>query len=127
MREANHYCKRLIFRIKVIELRKRFRNECLGLLIKRQRQNLQTYNICQGHIILIGDDVKRRLQWPLTRVLELIPVNRNDWKSLQLQGFQPNESAKAPNPNSSEINKPLMNQIRSCYKETYKAEHADHK
>ncbi|GFV04285.1 uncharacterized protein TNCV_919061 [Trichonephila clavipes] len=26
-----------------------------------------------GDIVLIGDDVKKRLQWPLVRVIELIP------------------------------------------------------
>ncbi|GFT76390.1 integrase catalytic domain-containing protein [Nephila pilipes] len=109
MRDANHHRKRLKFRVKVIEeLQKRFRSEYLGLLIQRQRQNPQTCNIRQGNIVLIGDDVKIRLQWPLSRVLELIPVNGNDRKSLQLQGVQMTESAKSPYPDFSVVNKPLM-------------------
>ncbi|GFU01002.1 hypothetical protein NPIL_639381 [Nephila pilipes] len=31
-------------------------------------------------------------------------VSGNDWKSLQLQGVQPTECVKSPNPDSSEVN-----------------------
>ncbi|GFT94182.1 DUF5641 domain-containing protein [Nephila pilipes] len=44
---------------------------------------------------------------PIQRVFPL-GVNENDWKSLQLQGVQRTESAKSPNPDSSEANKPVM-------------------
>ncbi|GFQ76375.1 integrase catalytic domain-containing protein [Trichonephila clavata] len=72
--DANHFRKRLRFRAKVIEeLKKRFRNEYLGQLIQRQKQHPQSSNICEGDIVLIGDDWKKRLQWPLARVIKLIP------------------------------------------------------
>ncbi|CAL1266736.1 unnamed protein product [Larinioides sclopetarius] len=54
-------------------MRKRFRIEYLGQLIQRQKQNPQSLNISEGDVVLIGDDVKKRLLWPLTRVIELIP------------------------------------------------------
>ncbi|GFQ77923.1 integrase catalytic domain-containing protein [Trichonephila clavata] len=73
IRDANHFRKRLRFRAKVIEeLKKRFRNEYLGQLIQRQKHP-QSSNNCEGDIVLIGDDWKKRLQWPLVRVIKLIP------------------------------------------------------
>ncbi|GFT77515.1 uncharacterized protein NPIL_19781 [Nephila pilipes] len=85
IRDANRYRKRLRFRVKVIELQKWFRSEYLGLLIQRQRQNTQMCNIRQGDIVLIGDDVKRSLQWPLARVLELIPGKDRLVKTVKLK------------------------------------------
>ncbi|GFX74662.1 integrase catalytic domain-containing protein [Trichonephila clavipes] len=72
-RDANHFRKILRFRAKVIEELKRiFRNEYLAQLIQRQKQHPQSSNIQAGDIILIGDDWKKRLQWPLARVIKLI-------------------------------------------------------
>ncbi|GFV93189.1 integrase catalytic domain-containing protein [Trichonephila clavipes] len=48
VRDANHFRKRLRFRAK-------------------------SSNIQVGDIVLIGDDWKKRLQWPLARVIKLIP------------------------------------------------------
>ncbi|GBL92775.1 hypothetical protein AVEN_161746-1 [Araneus ventricosus] len=59
--------------MRTLELRKRFRSEYLGQLIQRQKQDPQSSNNCEGDIVLIGDDVKKRLQWPLARVIVLIP------------------------------------------------------
>ncbi|GFY40570.1 integrase catalytic domain-containing protein [Trichonephila inaurata madagascariensis] len=42
-------------------------------VVQRHRQNPQSSNIQVGDIVLIGDDVKKRLQWPSARVIELIP------------------------------------------------------
>ncbi|GFS61792.1 integrase catalytic domain-containing protein [Trichonephila clavipes] len=72
--DANHFRKRLRFRAKVIkELKKRFRNDYLGQLIQQQEQHPQSSNIQVGDIVLIGDDWKKILQWPLARVIKLIP------------------------------------------------------
>ncbi|GFX05903.1 integrase catalytic domain-containing protein [Trichonephila clavipes] len=74
VRDANHFRKRLRFRAKEIEeLKRRFRNEYLGQLIQRQKQHPQSSNIQVGDIVLIGNDWKKRLQWPLARVIKLIP------------------------------------------------------
>ncbi|KAF8785753.1 hypothetical protein HNY73_011259 [Argiope bruennichi] len=72
--DCNHLRKRLRFRAKMIQvLRERFRKEYLGQLVQRHRQHPQSSNIQIGDIVLIGDDVKKRLQWLLARVIELIP------------------------------------------------------
>ncbi|GBM89270.1 hypothetical protein AVEN_180421-1 [Araneus ventricosus] len=132
VRDANHFRKRLRFRAKVIEeLRKRFRSENLDQLIQRQKQDPQSSNIREGDIVLIGDDVKKRLQWPLARIIELIPgkdglvrtvklktqsstlirpvqrvfpleLSGNDLTSLPLQKVQLTElSVNSPNPEAS--------------------------
>ncbi|GFW54414.1 integrase catalytic domain-containing protein [Trichonephila clavipes] len=78
MLDGNHLRKRLRFIVKMMkELRERFRKEYLGQLVQRHRQDPQSSNIKVGDIVLIGDDVKKRLQWPLARVMpvELIPGN----------------------------------------------------
>ncbi|GBO26557.1 hypothetical protein AVEN_205168-1 [Araneus ventricosus] len=132
VRDANHFRKRLRFRAKVFEeLRKRFRSEYLGQLIQRQKQDPQSSNVREGYIVLIGDDVKKRLQWPLVRIIELIPgkdglvrtvklktqsstlirpiqrvfpleLSGNDLTSLPLQKVQLTElSVNSPNPETS--------------------------
>ncbi|GFT21338.1 integrase catalytic domain-containing protein [Trichonephila clavipes] len=74
MLDGNDLRKRQIFRVKMIkELRERFRKEYLGQLVQHHRQHPQSSNIQVGDIVLIGNDVKKRLQWPLARVIELIP------------------------------------------------------
>ncbi|GFY77867.1 DUF5641 domain-containing protein [Trichonephila inaurata madagascariensis] len=71
--DANDFRKKLRFRAKLIdELKRRFRNEYLGQLIQRQKQHPQSSNIHLGDIVLIRDDWKKRLQWPLARVIKLI-------------------------------------------------------
>ncbi|GFV62224.1 integrase catalytic domain-containing protein [Trichonephila clavipes] len=73
VRAANHFRKRLRFRAKVIEeLKRRLRNEYLGQLIQQQKHP-QSSNIQVGDIVRIRDDWKKCLQWPLTRVIKLIP------------------------------------------------------
>ncbi|KAF8785801.1 hypothetical protein HNY73_011306 [Argiope bruennichi] len=72
--DGNHFSKRLELRAKMIQvLRERFRKEYLGQLIQCHRQHPQSSNIHIGDILLIGDNVKKRLQGPLARVIELIP------------------------------------------------------
>ncbi|GFV74551.1 integrase catalytic domain-containing protein [Trichonephila clavipes] len=95
MLDGNHLRKRLRFRVKMMrELRERFRKEYLDQLVQRHRQDPQSSNNQNGElstpdppptlknscvrywvgdIVLIDDDVKKRLQWPLARVIELIP------------------------------------------------------
>ncbi|GFW75819.1 integrase catalytic domain-containing protein [Trichonephila clavipes] len=94
VRDANHFRKRLKFRAKVIEeLKRTFRNEYLGQLSQRQKQHPQSLNIQVDDIVLIGDDWKRRLQWPLARVIKLIPV-----KDGLVQ--QTDSSMSCPNPDT---------------------------
>ena len=55
------------------EMRKRFREEYLGLLILQQSQKKQQRQIRIGDVVLIGCDNKKRLDWPLGRVIEIFP------------------------------------------------------
>ncbi|KAF8793328.1 hypothetical protein HNY73_004821 [Argiope bruennichi] len=54
-------------------LRERFRKEYLGQLVQLHRQHPQSSSMQIGDIVLIDDDVKKHLRWPLARVIELIP------------------------------------------------------
>ncbi|KAJ8893608.1 hypothetical protein PR048_006208, partial [Dryococelus australis] len=55
------------------DLRRRFREEYLGLLVqqKNETNNLKALKI--GDIVLISTDNKRRLEWPTRRNLEMYP------------------------------------------------------
>lgn len=58
------------------ELRQRFRREYLGLQIAKVGvKEPRTLKI--GEVVLIGSDSKKRMDWPLGRVMELIP-SRSD-------------------------------------------------
>ncbi|GFW94925.1 integrase catalytic domain-containing protein [Trichonephila clavipes] len=94
VRVSNHFRKRLRFRAKVIEeLKRRFRNEYLAQLIQRQKQYPQSSSIQVGDTVLIGDDWKKRLQWPLARVIKLIP-GKNE------RVPQTDSSVNCPNPDT---------------------------
>ncbi|GFU27332.1 integrase catalytic domain-containing protein [Trichonephila clavipes] len=94
VRVSNHFRKRLRFRAKVIEeLKRRFRNEYLGQLIQRQKQHPQSSSIQVGVTVMIRDDWKKRLQWPLARVIKWIPG-----KNRLVQ--QADSSVNCPNPDT---------------------------
>ena len=58
------------------ELRMRFRSEYLGQLERRSTRSSRTSSIIkQGDLALIARDDKRRLHWPLARVIQVIPGN----------------------------------------------------
>jgi len=65
--------KKLRHRQKIIEdLRKRFRTEYLSqLLLKNSKKEKRKIRV--DDIVLIGDDVHKRIDWPLARVIEMIP------------------------------------------------------
>ncbi|GFU27317.1 integrase catalytic domain-containing protein [Trichonephila clavipes] len=107
VRVSNHFRKRLRFRAKVIEeLKRRFRNEYLGQLIQRQKQHPQSPSIQVGDTVLIRDDWKKRLQWPLARVIKWIPgknrlVSGNDVTNPPHQKVQQADSSvNCPNPDT---------------------------
>jgi hypothetical protein len=65
--------KRIRFRNKLkLELRARFRREYLSLLVQRGKDP-KSPPIQVGDVVLVGADNKRRLEWPLARVVELLP------------------------------------------------------
>ncbi|GFU87539.1 integrase catalytic domain-containing protein [Trichonephila clavipes] len=49
------------------------RKEYHGQSVQRHRQDPQSSDIQVGYIVLIGDDVKKRLQWTLASVIQVIP------------------------------------------------------
>jgi hypothetical protein len=55
------------------DLRKRFRDEYLGLLVHRNTKKVSEHRIRVGDVVLVGCDNKKRLEWPLARVTELFP------------------------------------------------------
>jgi transposase InsO family protein len=57
------------------DLRKRFRLEYLGQLQNVRKRTEDSKLISVGEIVLIGSDNLKRLQWPIGRVLEVLPGN----------------------------------------------------
>lgn len=53
-------------------IQSRFRKEYIGQLVEHKRTN-QSSAINIGDIVLIGSDNKKRYQWPMGRVLEIMP------------------------------------------------------
>ncbi len=56
------------------ELRSRFRTEYLGQLIERSKEN-KHYEFKVGELVIVQVDNKKRLDWPLARIMELFPGN----------------------------------------------------
>lgn len=54
------------------QLKQRFRTEYLGLLVQRG-QDKRCRVISVGDVVLVGDDNKKRLEWPMGRILEVFP------------------------------------------------------
>ncbi|GFX10778.1 DUF1758 domain-containing protein [Trichonephila clavipes] len=64
--------KRMKYRIKLLsDLRQRFRKEYLSELIQKQNDRVREPRI--GEMVLIGNDNKKRLSWPIAKIIELIP------------------------------------------------------
>jgi len=54
------------------QIRTRFRKEYLAMLVQRGKEkNVRAFQV--GEIVLIGADNKKRWEWPIARILELIP------------------------------------------------------
>ncbi|XP_043476289.1 uncharacterized protein LOC122507568 [Leptopilina heterotoma] len=65
--------KKAKYRLKILkDLRVRFRAEYLGQLTIKKGKG-ETRKIKPGDIVLIGDDLHKRLDWPLARVVEIYP------------------------------------------------------
>ncbi|GBO35440.1 hypothetical protein AVEN_98825-1, partial [Araneus ventricosus] len=54
------------------DLRNRFRNEYLGLLVQRTKCR-DTRKLAVGDVVLVGADNCKRINWPLGRVTDIIP------------------------------------------------------
>lgn len=54
------------------ELRDRFRSEYLGLLIQKKNPKKIRVELKVGDVVLVGSEGRKRLDWPLARIVELI-------------------------------------------------------
>lgn len=66
------------------DFRKRFRTEYLGMLKSRNKQ-IKTNEINLGDIVLIGNDISKRIDWPLAKVIGKIPGKDGVIRLVRLQ------------------------------------------
>jgi hypothetical protein len=59
------------------ELKERFRKEYLGLLVQRGKEN-KTRQYKVGEIVFVERDDKKRIFWPMARIIELFPGKDGD-------------------------------------------------
>ncbi|GFV05381.1 DUF5641 domain-containing protein [Trichonephila clavipes] len=77
--------RRMKYRIKLLSvLRQRFRKEYLSELIQKQNDN-QVREPRIGEMVLIGNDNKKRLSWPIAEIIELIPGRDGEIRTVQLK------------------------------------------
>ncbi|GFX42060.1 integrase catalytic domain-containing protein [Trichonephila clavipes] len=76
--------KRVKFRAMLLkDLRGRFRKEYLGLLVQKTHKTTRALKV--GEIVLIENPNKKRLYWPLGKVIELIPGRDGKVRTLKLR------------------------------------------
>ncbi|GBL91767.1 hypothetical protein AVEN_71402-1 [Araneus ventricosus] len=81
---AKHYRQRVRYRMKLLEeLRGRFRKEYLGQLIWNLSREHRSIKV--GDMVFLVDDYKRRLNWPLTRIVELLPGRDGNARTVKLR------------------------------------------
>ncbi|GFT10479.1 DUF5641 domain-containing protein [Nephila pilipes] len=77
--------KRIKYRSKLLkDFRQRFRKEYLGQFVQKHNEK-QSRNPQIGEIVLIGDDNKKRLFWPLAKIIELIPERDGKIRTVKLK------------------------------------------
>ncbi|GFT19368.1 integrase catalytic domain-containing protein [Trichonephila clavipes] len=77
--------KRMKYRIKLLsDLRQRFRKEYLSELIQKQNAN-RVRESRIGEMVLIGNDNKKRLSWPIAKIIELIPGRDGEIRTVRLK------------------------------------------
>ncbi|GFS70336.1 integrase catalytic domain-containing protein [Trichonephila clavipes] len=85
-RDTVNLRKRVRYRQKLLnDLRHRFRKEYLGLLIQNKNKKGPLSEVRLGEIVLIGDDIKKRMHWPLSKVIPLIPGKDGKIRTVELK------------------------------------------
>ncbi|GFX71100.1 putative RNA-directed DNA polymerase from transposon X-element [Trichonephila clavipes] len=85
-RDTVNLRKRVRYRQKLLnDLRHRFRKEYLGLLIQNKNKKGTLLEVRLGEIVLIGDDIKKRMHWPLAKVIRLIPGKDGKIRTVELK------------------------------------------
>ncbi|GFY10747.1 integrase catalytic domain-containing protein [Trichonephila clavipes] len=78
--------KRVRYQQKLLnDFRHRFRKEYLGLLIQDKNIKGLFLELQLGEIVLIGDDIKKRMYWPLAKVIRLIPGKDGKIRTVELK------------------------------------------
>ncbi|GBM15711.1 hypothetical protein AVEN_262883-1 [Araneus ventricosus] len=72
---SNFYKRRLRY-IQIVyqAFRKRFRHKYLGTLKTSRKKVVRNCKLKEGEIVLIGSDDKKRLSWPLGKIIQLFMV-----------------------------------------------------
>ncbi|GBN50274.1 hypothetical protein AVEN_255564-1 [Araneus ventricosus] len=84
--DQGHFQKRIRFRSKLLnDLKQRFRREYLGQLVQRKKDKKYVREPRLGEIVLVGDDTKKRLLWPLAKIIELIPGKDGKVKTVRVK------------------------------------------
>lgn len=82
----SHFAKRLRYRQKLRdELRKQFRIQYLGQLARRKSFKRTSPQIAIGDIVFVGNDLQKRLNWPLARIKEIFPGKDGIVRVVKLQ------------------------------------------
>ncbi|GFX42285.1 integrase catalytic domain-containing protein [Trichonephila clavipes] len=76
--------KRMKYRIKLLSDLRRFRKEFLSELIQKQNDN-RVREPRIGEMVLIGNDNKKRLSWPIAKITELIPDRDGEIRTVRLK------------------------------------------
>ncbi|GFX04968.1 integrase catalytic domain-containing protein [Trichonephila clavipes] len=71
--DSSHQRKRIRYHAKLFrDSRSRCRREYLSQLIQRHKQNQDKREPIVGEIVLVGNDSKKRINWPLAVIVELV-------------------------------------------------------
>ncbi|GFS54436.1 putative RNA-directed DNA polymerase from transposon X-element [Trichonephila clavipes] len=85
-RDTVNLRKRVRYQQKLLnDLRHRFRKEYLGLLIQNKNKKGPLSEVRLGEIVLIGDDIKKRMHWPLAKVIRLISGKDGKIRTVKLK------------------------------------------
>ncbi|GBM69388.1 hypothetical protein AVEN_131552-1 [Araneus ventricosus] len=83
---SNFYKRRLRYIQNVYEaFRRRFRQGYLGTLKTSRKKFVRSCKLKEGDIVLIGSDDKKRLNWPLGKIIQLCPGTDGESRRVRLK------------------------------------------
>ncbi|GFW18891.1 integrase catalytic domain-containing protein [Trichonephila clavipes] len=84
--DSSHLRKRIRYCAKLFrDLRSQFRREYLSQLIQRHKQNKDRREPRVGEIVLVGHDPKKRINWPLAEIVELVPGRDGNVRTVKVK------------------------------------------
>ncbi|GFY47361.1 putative RNA-directed DNA polymerase from transposon X-element [Trichonephila inaurata madagascariensis] len=103
-RDTVNLHKRVRYRRKLLnDLRRRFRKEYLSLLIQNKNKKGPLSELRLGEIVLIGDDIKKRIHWPLAKSTETPDDPLNDCTFANPNSSISSDMLSDPNDSSSAL------------------------